>query len=81
VNHLADDVPADLLFDIAPSCRGFRYSPDMRVLCMSGYTEDGIVRHGVLEGHIAFLQKPLTPDALARRVLEVLDGARNGGTL
>jgi CheY-like chemotaxis protein len=47
--------------------------PDMRVLCMSGYTDDSIVRHGVLEARLAFLQKPITPDALATRVREVLD--------
>jgi two-component system cell cycle sensor histidine kinase/response regulator CckA len=38
--------------------------PDMKVLCMSGYTDDSIVRHGVLEAHIAYLQKPITPEAL-----------------
>jgi len=48
--------------------------PDMRVLCMSGYTDDSIVRHGVLEAHIAYLQKPITPEALTMQVREVLDG-------
>jgi CheY-like chemotaxis protein len=48
--------------------------PDMKVLCMSGYTDDSIVRHGVLEAHIAYLQKPFTPDALTTRVREVLEG-------
>jgi CheY-like chemotaxis protein len=47
--------------------------PEMKVLCMSGYTDDSIVRHGVLEGHVAFLQKPITPASLARKVREVLD--------
>jgi two-component system, cell cycle sensor histidine kinase and response regulator CckA len=47
--------------------------PEMRVLCMSGYTDDSIVRHGVIDENIAFLQKPLTPDALRRRVRDVLD--------
>jgi two-component system cell cycle sensor histidine kinase/response regulator CckA len=46
---------------------------DMRVLCMSGYTDDSIVRHGVLEAPIAFLQKPITPATLALKVREVLD--------
>jgi two-component system cell cycle sensor histidine kinase/response regulator CckA len=51
--------------------------PEMKILCMSGYTDDSIVRHGVLEAHLAFLQKPFTPEALSTRVREVLD-ARNG---
>jgi CheY-like chemotaxis protein len=47
--------------------------PDMRVLYVSGYTDDEIVRQGVLGADMAFLQKPFTPDALARKVREVLD--------
>ena len=47
--------------------------PDMKVLFMSGYTDDTIVRHGVSEAGIAFLQKPFAPPALARKVREVLD--------
>ncbi len=47
--------------------------PDIRVLCMSGYTDDTIVRHGVIEARLAFLQKPITPAVLTARVREVLD--------
>jgi two-component system cell cycle sensor histidine kinase/response regulator CckA len=50
--------------------------PDLRVLCMSGYTDDSVVRHGLIDGGTPFLQKPLTPDGLARKVREVLDGER-----
>ena len=50
--------------------------PDMPVLFMSGYTDDAIVQHGVLEPGINFIQKPFSPDALALKVREVLDTAR-----
>jgi PAS domain S-box-containing protein len=47
--------------------------PDGKVLFMSGYTDDAVVLHGLLESGLAFLQKPFTPDALASKVREVLD--------
>ncbi len=47
--------------------------PEMRVLYISGYTDDAVLRRDALEGDIHFLQKPFTPDALARKVREVLD--------
>lgn len=47
--------------------------PKAKVLYMSGYTDDAIIRHGVLREKTPFLQKPFTPLALATRVREVLD--------
>ncbi|TAJ07348.1 MAG: response regulator [Nitrospirae bacterium] len=47
--------------------------PHLKVLYMSGYTNNAIAHHGVLEAGLAFLQKPFTPDALANRVREVLN--------
>jgi CheY-like chemotaxis protein len=52
--------------------------PDMKVIYMSGYTDDAIVRHGILHSSTAFLSKPFTPDALAAKVREVLDAAEAG---
>jgi len=47
--------------------------PRTRVLYMSGYTDDAILRHGVLEETSAFMEKPFSPEVLARKVREVLD--------
>jgi signal transduction histidine kinase len=47
--------------------------PDIRVIFMSGYTDNVITHHGVLDSDVAFVQKPLTPEPLMAKVREVLD--------
>lgn len=57
--------------ELAQAARAMR--PDARVLFMSGYTDDAVVRRGLSERSIDFLQKPFTPSALAMKVRHVLD--------
>jgi len=47
--------------------------PKMKVLYMSGYTDNAIVHHGVLEEWVNYIQKPFIVDTLARKVRETLD--------
>ncbi|MFT5377228.1 MAG: signal transduction histidine kinase [Candidatus Latescibacterota bacterium] len=46
--------------------------PDMRILYMSGYTNDDVLRYGIHQGHVPFLQKPFGPDDLVAKVHQVL---------
>jgi len=50
-----------------------RIRPETAVVYMSGYTDDAIVRHGLMDEGLAFIQKPFTADALGRKVRQVLD--------
>jgi len=56
---------------IAERISGMR--PGIDVLFMSGYTDDAVLQHGILESGVAYLQKPLTPESMARKVRQVLD--------
>jgi PAS domain S-box-containing protein len=52
--------------------------PEMKVLFISGYTDDTVFRHGVLEGGVAFLQKPFNLKAMSQKIREVLSGQPTG---
>jgi CheY-like chemotaxis protein len=62
--------------ELGERVRGLR--PNIEVLYMSGYTDDAVVLHGVLTEDMAFLQKPFTAEALARKVRELLDQRTRG---
>jgi YesN/AraC family two-component response regulator len=47
--------------------------PEAHVLFVSGYTDDAVVRHGVSQERVNFLQKPFSPIALAHKVRDILD--------
>jgi PAS domain S-box-containing protein len=57
--------------ELADRLTGLR--PELKVLYVSGYLDDALVRHGIMESRMAFLQKPYSPAALARKVREILD--------
>lgn len=59
---------------VAEALRASR--PDIRVLFLSGHTEDALVHHGVRNAKAAFLQKPFTAEAITRKIRNVLDGTR-----
>jgi PAS domain S-box-containing protein len=80
----AEKEPIDLLLTdlVMPNMGGAELAsrlqelhPEIRVLFMSGYTDDAVVRSGLLGTGRAFLQKPFTPQNLARKVRELLDAS------
>jgi two-component system, cell cycle sensor histidine kinase and response regulator CckA len=57
--------------DLARAVRILR--PETKVIFMSGYTENSILQHDLIEPETNFLQKPFTPEQFAQRVRDVLD--------
>ncbi|MBA4373760.1 MAG: hypothetical protein C0402_12985 [Thermodesulfovibrio sp.] len=62
--------------ELADTVKALR--PDIRVLFMSGYADEKILRHGILESKNTFMQKPLSPEKLAGRIREILDAKPPG---
>ena len=58
------------------SSRLLKLRPDTRVLYMSGYSENAIIHHGVMEEGTDFIEKPFSPETLTRKIREVLDSPR-----
>jgi PAS domain S-box-containing protein len=76
IHLLLTDVIMPGISGRALASRLARARPDLRVLFMSGYSDEAIVHHGVLEEGVAFLQKPFSAAALTGKVRQVLDVGR-----
>jgi CheY-like chemotaxis protein len=74
IDVLVTDVVMPGISGRALAVRAAESIPDLKVLFMSGYTEEVIQHHGISSSNVAFLQKPFAPGDLVRKVRHLLDG-------
>jgi signal transduction histidine kinase/ActR/RegA family two-component response regulator len=79
IHLLLTDIVMPVMMGPDVARRACALRPDLKVLYMSGYTDESIMQRGVLKGDEAFIQKPFTPDALSQKVREVLDAPAGAG--
>jgi len=72
IHLLLTDVVMPVMGGLDLSNQAKRLRPNLKMVFMSGYTDNAIVHRGVLDKGVAFLQKPFTPERLARKLREVL---------
>jgi CheY-like chemotaxis protein len=73
IDLLVSDVVLEQMSGPELANRLLALRPELKVLFVSGYTDDAIIHQGVLLEGTAFLQKPFTTDALAKKIREVLE--------
>ena len=73
IHLLLTDVVMPQMSGVQLSKRLLKIRPDMKAICMSGYTDEAVLHQGIIDSGMVYLQKPLTPESLLRKVRQVLD--------